>query len=154
MPNPYTHIDLSYLESITDGSRELIKELINIFIEQIPEFKEGFAEGLENKDWSQIAALAHKAKSSVMSMGMEELGNKDLKNLELLAKLMRIDTMNSKGLQNDELVQLQKSIDSYPEERRIWLNDHKNEETVKSIIEHINQSCDAAVAELQKVLEN
>ncbi|MCU4157374.1 Hpt domain-containing protein [Carboxylicivirga sp. A043] len=151
MPNPYSHIDLGYLESITDGSYDLIKELISIFIEQIPEFKDGFDEALSSKDWSKIAAVAHKAKSSVMSMGMEELGNKDLKNLELIAKLLKLD-----GLQADseEAVQIQKSVDSYSDERKEWLLANKNESSVKELINHFNHTCESALSELQEVLEN
>jgi len=154
MPNPYSHINLGYLESITDGSQELIKELINIFIEQIPEFKEGFEEGLVEKDWSQVAAVAHKAKSSVMSMGMEELGNKELKNLELIAKLLKIEELSNTSADSEEIQQLKKSIDSYSDERKDWLNNNKNEQAVKAIINHFNQTCDAAIIELQDVLEN
>ncbi|MCG8579070.1 MAG: Hpt domain-containing protein [Bacteroidales bacterium] len=151
MPNPYSHIDLGYLESITDGSYDLIKELISIFIEQIPEFKEGFDEGLASKDWSQIAAVAHKAKSSVMSMGMEDLGNKDLKNLELIAKLLKMEGLEE---DSDEAIQIKKSIDSYPEDRKQWLMANKNESSVKELINHFNKTCEAALIELQEVIEN
>ncbi len=154
MPNPYSHINLNYLESITDGSQELIKELVTIFIEQIPEFKEGFDEGLNQKDWSKIAAVAHKAKSSVMSMGMDELGNTDLKNLELLAKLLKIDELIKAGDGMEEAAQLQKSIDSYSEDRKAWLEANKNENSIETIIGRFNQTCDAAMTELQDVLEN
>lgn len=154
MPNPYTHINLDYLESITDGSNELIKELIEIFIEQIPEFKEGLDEGYVEKDWLKIAAVAHKAKSSVMSMGMDELGNNDLKNLELLAKLLKIDELSSDDKSNDEINQLQKSLDSYSDERKEWLLDNKNGDAIKTIIDHFNKTCDLALDELNHVLEN
>jgi len=152
MSNPYKHINLGYLESITDGNNELIKELIAIFIEQVPEFNEGFEKGIEEKDWNQIAAVAHKAKSSVISMGMDKLGNTDLKNLELLAKLLLLDDLKSKS--DDEVMQLKKSIDSYPEDRRSWLLENKNENTIKSIIDHFNDTCKLALSELKSVLEN
>lgn len=154
MPNPYTHINLNYLESITDGSQELIKELVSIFIEQIPEFKEGFDEGLNKKDWSKIAAVAHKAKSSVISMGMDDLGNKDLKNLELLAKLLKIEELNKSGNGLEEASQLQKSIESYSEDRKAWLEANKNVNSIETIISRFNQTCESAMSELQDVLEN
>ncbi len=154
MPNPYTHINLNYLESITDGSQELIKELVSIFIEQIPEFREGFEEGLSQKDWAKVAAVAHKAKSSVMSMGMDDLGNTDLKNLELLAKLLKIDELAHTENNSEEILQLRKSIDSYSEERKDWLEANKSEKSIESIIRRFNQTCEAAISELQSVLEN
>jgi len=154
MPNPYKYINLGYLESITDGNDELIKELVTIFIEQVPEFNEGFEEGIEKRDWSQIAAIAHKAKSSVMSMGMDELGNKDLKNLELLAKLLKLEEIASATEENDEALQLKKSIESYPEDRQRWLMENKNENSIKLIIDHFNNTCQSALDELNVVLEN
>lgn len=77
----FKEVDLTYLESIADGDKEIIEELINIFIDQIPEFTEGLRNGLEQKDWRALAGIAHKAKSSVVSMGMNNLGNVDLKTL-------------------------------------------------------------------------
>ncbi|MBR8534626.1 Hpt domain-containing protein [Carboxylicivirga sediminis] len=154
MPNPYTHINLNYLESITDGSQELIKELVSIFIEQIPEFRDGFDEGLAQKDWSKIAAVAHKAKSSVMSMGMDDLGNTDLKNLELLAKLLKIDELSQCENNSEEALQLQKSLESYSSDRKDWLNANKSEGSIEAIITRFNQTCEAAISELQDVLEN
>ncbi|TRX70659.1 Hpt domain-containing protein [Carboxylicivirga sp. M1479] len=154
MPNPYTHINLGYLESITDGSQELIKELITIFIEQIPEFKEGFEEGINKKDWVKIAAVAHKAKSSVMSMGMEELGNTDLKNLELIAKMLRIDEISDSSDNSEEIQQLKKNVDGYPEDRKAWLDANKNINAVETLINGFNCTCEAALVELQNVLNN
>jgi HPt (histidine-containing phosphotransfer) domain-containing protein len=151
MPNLYSHIDLGYLESITDGSYDLIKELISIFIEQIPEFKEGFDEGLKSKNWGKIAAVAHKAKSSVMSMGMEDLGNKDLKNLELIAKLLKMDDIEE---DSDETIQIQRNFDSYSDERKQWLLANKNEDKIKELIIHFNKTCESALAELKEVLKD
>lgn len=154
MPNPYSHIDLGYLESITDGSQELIKELIVIFIEQIPEFKDGLEEGLSRKDWTMIASVAHKAKSSVISMGMQDLGNNDLKNLELIAKSLRVEELIDKNDNSEELQQLQRTIDGYPEERKAWLNNNKSANSVRDIIQRFNQTCDDALHELQDVIDN
>ena len=79
------YTDLSYLESISDGSKELIKEMIDIFISQINEYTEEMYTLWKNKDWDELGKLAHKAKSSVAIMGMNELAN-ELKTLEFLAK--------------------------------------------------------------------
>jgi HPt (histidine-containing phosphotransfer) domain-containing protein len=67
------------------GSNDLIKEMIQIFVEQVPEFTAGFSDLLLMRDFPALGALAHKAKSSVAIMGMEALAA-DLKKLELAAK--------------------------------------------------------------------
>ncbi len=154
MPNSYKHIDLAYLESITDGSKEIIQELITIFIEQVPEFTTDFEDGFKDKDWKKIAAAAHKAKSSVLSMGMNDLGNKDLKNLELITKQMRLDDISSTGENPEELEPLRKTLESYPEEKQKWIAENKSEEVVKQLIDNFNATCIEAVKELNHVIEN
>ncbi len=85
MAPKFTFADLAYLESMSMGSNELILEMIQIFIDQLPEFTEGLAGHLESADYMALGALAHKAKSSVAVMGMNALAN-DLKTLEISAK--------------------------------------------------------------------
>ena len=74
--------NLNYLESITDGDEETMKEIINLFFEQVPEFIENLKIFLTEKRYAELGKEAHKAKSSVMILGMEQLGH-DLKSLQL-----------------------------------------------------------------------
>jgi len=78
-------VDLTYLKEMSDGNNELIIEMIEIFKEQYPEFKNEFKKHLKKKDYNAISLLAHKAKSSLAIMGLNELA-KDIKTLEALAK--------------------------------------------------------------------
>jgi len=156
MVEDYKYIDLSYLEGIAEGDKEIIKELVEIFLDQMPEFTDGFDEGIKDKDWVKIAAIAHKAKSSVMSMGMEELGNIDLKNMELLAKQLRINELSGKvsitEAQEDEMNSLKRNLESYPEERIAWVIKNANLEMLTSLIEKFTAVCEKAVEELNKVI--
>ena len=76
----YTNLD--YLRNITGGDRESIREIILLFIEQVPEFIGNMKKHLEEKNYTELGREAHKAKSSVMILGMEDLGH-DLKALQL-----------------------------------------------------------------------
>jgi HPt (histidine-containing phosphotransfer) domain-containing protein len=78
-------INLKYLENMSGGSKELVKEMAGIFINQIPEFVSEMKSLLMKKEYESLGMLAHKAKSSVAIMGMEELA-KNLKHFELLAR--------------------------------------------------------------------
>ena len=75
--------DLSYLETMTEGDKGLIMELIGIFSTQVEEYSEQMQKYLEDQNWNELSKLAHKAKSTVAIM--EKL-SKELKQLELLAK--------------------------------------------------------------------
>ena len=77
--------DLSYLQEMSGGNRELVIEMINIFKSQVVEFASDMEEHLKRNEFELLGKLAHKAKSSVSIMGLNDLA-KDLKTLENLAK--------------------------------------------------------------------
>jgi HPt (histidine-containing phosphotransfer) domain-containing protein len=81
----YKHIDLTYLNGMSGGNIDLIKEMIDIFKLQIPEFVADFDNAISNENWKQIASIAHKAKSSVSIMGIARMAN-ILKEMESIAK--------------------------------------------------------------------
>jgi HPt (histidine-containing phosphotransfer) domain-containing protein len=85
MGTKFTYADLGYLESMAMGSNEMIVEMIDLFIDQLPEFTDGMPALLASSDYTALGAMAHKAKSSVAVMGMNDLAN-ELKKLELSAK--------------------------------------------------------------------
>jgi len=74
--------NLDYLNEITGGESEVTKEFIQLFFDQLPEFRNGMNNLLAEKKWKELGELAHKAKSSVMTFGMDDLGHK-LKELQL-----------------------------------------------------------------------
>jgi len=151
-------IDLTYLETIADGENSIIIELVNIFLDQIDEFTEGFNTHFSNRDWKNIAAVAHKAKSSVISMGMTEFGEKDLKNLELISKYLLIKELENKMVksskENDDLVNLQKNLNGYPETKILWIKENASEEFVSSIIDKFKDICRLAKTDIEFFLEN
>jgi len=77
--------DLAVLDKFSCGDEEFKKELIGIFIGQIPEFIDNLTLYLEKQDWKSIALEAHTAKSSVLIFGMHNTG-KMLKELQELAE--------------------------------------------------------------------
>jgi HPt (histidine-containing phosphotransfer) domain-containing protein len=93
-------INLSYLNELTGGEPEILKEFIQLFIEQIPEFRDGLQKFLNEKKYDELGELAHKAKSSVLTFGMEELGVQ-LKKLQLKTQVLE-------------------DVDSYPEFVRMF----------------------------------
>lgn len=77
-----SYINLNYLETMAGGDPDVIQELKEIFVAQVPEFIENLNKYLKEGRYIELGKEAHKAKSSVMIMGMEALG-KDLKTLQL-----------------------------------------------------------------------
>lgn len=77
--------DLTYLKNMSAGNKDLILEMIEIFRVQVAEFAADMDVFLENKEYENLGRLAHKAKSSISIMGLNELA-KELKTFENSAK--------------------------------------------------------------------
>jgi HPt (histidine-containing phosphotransfer) domain-containing protein len=69
---------------MSGGDPGFIREMIDLFREQIDEYKSIMPDLLEKKDYENLSKVAHKAKSSVAVMGMTEVADL-LKELEILA---------------------------------------------------------------------
>ncbi len=74
-------VDLSYLREMSGGNKELVLEMISIFKTQVDEFGRDMDQLLADKKHDLLGKLAHKAKSSVSIMGLNDLAVQ-LKELE------------------------------------------------------------------------
>ena len=70
---------------VSSGDNELVKELVSMFRVQVAEIYSEMRTLLNEKNYLALGLLAHKAKSSVAIMGMEDLAE-ILKHFELQAK--------------------------------------------------------------------
>ena len=77
--------DLTYLQQMTGNDSAMMKEMIQLFLNQLADVREEFVSLLEKKNWGELSRLAHKIKSSALVMGVMTMVN-DMKELELLAK--------------------------------------------------------------------
>ena len=76
--------NLDYLKSITEANDAMMRELITIFKEQVAELSVALKDAYDKQDWDNLSKLAHKAKSTVAVVGINDLAA-ELKNLELWA---------------------------------------------------------------------
>jgi len=81
----YNYINPDYLLSVAGGEKESVREIVELFKEQVREISAEMKKLLEAADYYNLGLLAHKAKSSVAIMGMENLADL-LKTFELQAK--------------------------------------------------------------------
>jgi len=82
-------INPEYIESVSGGDKDTIRELVDLFREQAVEFTSEMKTLLGKKDYYSLGLLAHKAKSSVAIIGMADLAVM-LKTFELDAKEGRV----------------------------------------------------------------
>lgn len=81
----YRYINPEYLESVSGGDSEIIREIVDMFREQSAEAYTDMLSLLEKGDYNNLGLLAHKVKSSVAIMGMNDLAAM-LKTFELQAR--------------------------------------------------------------------
>jgi len=77
--------DLKYLQQMTGNESEMMKEMIELFLNQLADARMDFDFLVDSQNWFELSRLAHKIKSSAVVMGVMEMAN-DMKALELLAK--------------------------------------------------------------------
>jgi len=81
----YKFINTDYLDSVTGGDPDITRDIVGMFKEQAIEIHSEMLVHYSNKEYKQLGMLAHKAKSSVAIMGMNDLATM-LKTFELQAK--------------------------------------------------------------------
>lgn len=81
----YKFINIEYLDTVSGGDIEIIRDIVTMFKDQSVEIYEEMKSYFAEKKYVSLGLLAHKAKSSVLIMGMNDLGSM-LKTFELNAK--------------------------------------------------------------------
>jgi HPt (histidine-containing phosphotransfer) domain-containing protein len=81
----YKFIKTEYLDSVSEGNPEIIREIVMIFKDQTFEIYNEMIRLFSEKKHALLGLQAHKAKSSVAIMGMNDLSMM-LKTFEHLAK--------------------------------------------------------------------
>ncbi len=65
--------DLTYLTTIADGNSEFINEIVSAFINQTPALLSDMEKASKNKEWKTVGDLAHKLKSNLTMLGINQL---------------------------------------------------------------------------------
>ena len=79
----YTNIN--YLKQVSGGDTGIMRKAISKFLETTPDMIHQLDTQLKTQDFDQLAKTAHKLKSSVGLMGMDEL-QQTMQNIEFVAK--------------------------------------------------------------------
>jgi PAS domain S-box-containing protein len=83
----YVHIDLTELQELSEDNIEFIKEMLDLFISDMPADLKRLQAAIEEKNYSVMEYLSHKLKSSVTLVGLNRMVFDLLSEMERLAKL-------------------------------------------------------------------
>ena len=92
MNDKFKYVKLNYLEELSNGNNEFIIEIINIFIQQVPEFISNMNKFLEDGNYESLSREAHTAKSSALIFNLEETAE-ILKTIEITASENNTDNL-------------------------------------------------------------
>lgn len=65
--------DLSYLNQIFQGNSAMINSIIELFLQQVPEYIGEMEDSVNIKNFQALHPLAHKAKSSIAMLGLKSM---------------------------------------------------------------------------------
>ena len=77
--------NLKQLEELSGGSNDFIKEIISVFLSEVPVQLEALNLSYGKSDYSKIARLAHKLKPSIDLLGIESIAN-EIRQIEIMTK--------------------------------------------------------------------
>lgn len=79
-------IDLQYLYDLADGSFDFVEEMIQLFLNSVPQSVEELKQAINNGEWQKVKAVAHRIKPSFGFIGakkvQEQLGQMERNALE------------------------------------------------------------------------
>ncbi len=65
--------DLSYLMQLMDNNAEIVLEVLAIFKSEVPKDIQKLENHLKHEEWEMLSKTAHKLKSSLGNLGLNEL---------------------------------------------------------------------------------
>jgi HPt (histidine-containing phosphotransfer) domain-containing protein len=67
-----SYTNLEYLREAAEGDKQIIREMIEMFLSHIPEFNQNLNDLFRKGQYSALGSEAHKIKSSIQILGMHE----------------------------------------------------------------------------------
>lgn len=77
--------NLATIEEISGGSREFIRDMMQLFIETMPRLADQMVNSMQGNDWGGVKAVAHQVKPTMELMGITALKD-DVVVIEKYAK--------------------------------------------------------------------
>jgi HPt (histidine-containing phosphotransfer) domain-containing protein len=77
--------DLKLIHEIAHGNTDFVKKMVRLFIDTMPPALAEMRQHLNDSNWKELGAVAHKIKPSIDTMGIELL-REDIRTIERYAK--------------------------------------------------------------------
>lgn len=95
MADDSQHFDLSYLNQVFQGNKALVIQIVELFLQQVPEYVRMMENHLKEGNYAAIHPLAHKSKSSTSMLGLKVIESL-LLEIELMGKAGKFENLAMK----------------------------------------------------------
>ncbi len=89
--NKRAGIDLGFLEKYTDGDEKILRQLIEIFLREVPDTIKKLEQFIKEANWKEVHAAAHKVKSSFAIFELFDLRKIALEMEECSSELIHVE---------------------------------------------------------------
>lgn len=93
LQEPHRLFDLSYLNQVFQGNQDMIRQIIQLFLQQVPQYITEMERCVERNALHDLHPLAHKAKSSVSMLGLKAMEE----------RILQIERFSKEHLNMEEL---------------------------------------------------
>lgn len=139
-------MDLKFVSEACGDDAGMIRELLEIFVEQASPLADDMSRALERGDYMALAAIAHKFKSTALSMGMAETADA-LKKIEIVAKRL-FAASSANGVEGAVSINgLSPALDE-------WAKENLSDEALRELIDFCKLQSLSAVQEVNRLLDN
>jgi HPt (histidine-containing phosphotransfer) domain-containing protein len=80
----YKTVNLDYLHEVSNGNKKFIRDMIKLFLAEVPEELNTLERTIHEKDFDGIRESAHKLKSSIPFVGLDRIIRNELSEIERL----------------------------------------------------------------------
>ncbi|MHB8260930.1 MAG: Hpt domain-containing protein [Bacteroidia bacterium] len=92
--------NLNYLSETMGGKKSLIKEIMNVFLKQVPEELQFINDAITKTDYKTIKSYAHTMKSTVSIMGISTL----------TPILQKMEDLGARAADIEEIIEMNKKL--------------------------------------------
>ncbi len=85
--------DLAYLNQVFQGNKQMVNNIISLFLQQIEPYLANLESCLLEKKWLEMSTVANKAKTSTSMIGIRNMGEKILLVEQNSKNLTNLDTI-------------------------------------------------------------
>jgi len=79
------YYDISFIQELTHNDENMIKSVVQTFLNSVPPLIESLMSSCEKQDWLQTAKDAHSLKSNIDALQIKSIHD-DVKNIDIFGK--------------------------------------------------------------------